>query len=265
MLHQKFPGFILFALFAAPIVAAPARAGKASKQNESRGAQDLWSWQTPARLRHSLRSTRGTLTLGPGGIVFSPLKGKPLRWTLVQIHTFRVTQHELTLTSYRNRAWHLPGEKSFRFALSHPAPPAVAAALAGRVGKPSENGDPNPRLSSFAVIPARHSTAFDGTNGELRFRQAGIDYVTSSKRGSRSWRWQDIQTIARPDPYHFRVGGYRETFDFELKRPMSRALFDRLWDSVYGRHLLLSTGKAEQNESRRAKEWEIRPFQPPTD
>ncbi|HLI30821.1 MAG TPA: hypothetical protein VKV79_06965 [Terriglobia bacterium] len=250
MLHQKFPGLILFvALLAAPIAAALARAGKASKQSEPRVAQDLPPWQTPARLRHLLGSTRGMITFGADGIVFRPLKGKPQRWSFIEIHTFRVTRHELTLRSYRNRAWHLPGEESFRFALSHPVPPAVAAKLAESVGKPSENSDPNPSLPSFAVIPARHSTALDGTNGDLRFRQAGIDYVTSSKHGSRSWRWADIQTIARPDPYHFRVGGYRETFDFELKRPMSRVLFDRLWDYQYGRGLHLGV-QTDQSQNR---------------
>ena len=71
----------------------------------------------------------------------------------------------------------------------------------------------------------------------LHFRKGGIDYVTAKGRGSRSWQWSDIQTIANPDPYHFRVQGFRETFEFELKQPMSRKLFDRLWDSVYARDL----------------------------
>ncbi|MGH9375154.1 MAG: hypothetical protein ACRD1J_03200, partial [Terriglobia bacterium] len=161
------------------------------------------------------------------------------RWPFTQVQTFHVTQRELSLTTYSNRGWRLPGEKTFHFRLRRAVPPAVAAALAERAGKPSKNGDPDPRIPSFADIPARHPTRFGGTNGALRFRDGGIDYITSGQRGSRSWRWQDIQTIALPDPYHFRVGGYRETFDFELKQPMSRALFDHLWDLLYGRGLQL--------------------------
>ena len=116
-------------------------------------------------------------------------------------------------------------------------PPVVTEEFARRVRKPVEDGRPHPGASGFASLPARHRTFGGGTNGTLRFRNSGIDYVTVSGRGSRSWRWTDIETIANPDPYHFRVQGYRETFEFELKQPMSRKLFDRLWDAVYGRDL----------------------------
>ena len=91
--------------------------------------------------------------------------------------------------------------------------------------------------TAFATLGARHRTRGGGTNGILRFRESGIDYVTDSGRGARSWRWADIQTIARRDSFHFSVGAYRETFDFQLKEPMSRALFERLWNEIYARGL----------------------------
>ena len=116
-------------------------------------------------------------------------------------------------------------------------PPSVAAALARRVGKPSENGIPNPNAPAIAVIAARHRTLDGGTNGKLRFREAGIDFVTRSGHGERSWRWADIETIAQPDSYELEIEGYREIFDFELKQPLSRQLFDQLWDGVYGQGL----------------------------
>ena len=59
--------------------------------------------------------------------------------------------------------------------------------------------------------------------------------MTTTGKGARDWRWSDIDTLTNPDPYHFVVTGYRETFDFELKEPMSPALFDQLWDRVYAR------------------------------
>jgi hypothetical protein len=128
----------------------------------------------------------------------------------------------------------------------------VAAELAQRVGKPAINGNPDSQAPSFATIPARHRTLTGGTNGILRFRDDGIDYVTG-RQGGRSWRWADIRTLANPDPYHFRVGGYRETFDFELKEPMSRELFDRLWDYVYARDLIVSPVTGENSHETEAK------------
>lgn len=109
--------------------------------------------------------------------------------------------------------------------------------MAQLVSKPVINGDPASEVQSFASIAARHRTLTDGTNGTLRFHDNGIDYVMAGGQGGRSWRWADIQTLANPDLYHFRVGGYRETFEFELKQPMSRELFDRLWDHVHARDL----------------------------
>jgi len=148
-----------------------------------------------------------------------------------------VSAGHLSLTTYSNRHWHWPGDREFRFELNTPMPPIVAAALVDKVGKPAVDGDPDPRAPSFASIPARHRTRTGGTNGILHFREDGIDYVVTGADGGRNWRWEDIQTIANPDPYHFRVGGYLETFDFELKQPMTSDLFDRLWDRVYARNL----------------------------
>ncbi|HET7099637.1 MAG TPA: hypothetical protein VFJ52_00685 [Terriglobia bacterium] len=194
-------------------------------------------WQSPARLLHFLTKTRGTLAINDQGVEFIPQKGSPLRWSYVEIQSFHLSAHRLDIETYQNRSWRLHGDREFHFGLSHAVPPAVASNFARRVRKPVQNGRPDPGASGFASLPARHRTFGGGTNGVLHFRDGGIDYVTTGGRGSRSWRWSDIETIANPDPYHFRVQGYRETFEFELKQPMSRKLFDRLWDEVYGRGL----------------------------
>jgi hypothetical protein len=96
-------------------------------------------------------------------------------------------------------------------------------------GKPNRNADPDPRAPSFASIPAKHERPFRGSNGELRFSAGGIDFITAVAGDARAWRWADIQTVANPDPYHFRVAGYLETYEFELREPMSAQSFDRLW------------------------------------
>ncbi|HET9177683.1 MAG TPA: hypothetical protein VFQ24_04915 [Terriglobia bacterium] len=194
-------------------------------------------WQSPARLRHVISKTSGTLEINDRGVEFRPNKGSPLRWPYTEIRSFRLEANRLDLETYQNRGWHRSGDRAFHFRLTDPVPPSVAEALARRVQKPVENGRPDPDASCFASLPARHRTFGGGTNGALCFRDGGIDYVTSGGRGGRSWRWADIETIAHPGPYHFRMQGYRETFEFELKQPMSRKLFDRLWDAVYSRDL----------------------------
>ncbi|MGH9454533.1 MAG: hypothetical protein ACRD2O_11260, partial [Terriglobia bacterium] len=117
-----------------------------------------------------------------------------------------------------------------------------------QVGKPSRNADVA-HGAAFATLGARHRTRWSGTNGVLQFRDSGIDYVTRRPGDGRSWRWADIQTTANPDPYHFRVAGFQEIYDFDLKQPMSQTLFDRLWDFVYGRGLQLGV-KSGHSENR---------------
>jgi hypothetical protein len=206
-------------------------------QAQPASVANVGEWQSPARLRHLITKTGGTLVISHQGVEFIPRKGSPQRWSYVEVKSFHLSAHRLDLKTYQNRSWHLSGDREFHFTLTNAVPPAVAEQFALRVQKPVENGRPDPSASGFASLPARHCTFGGGTNGVLHFRNSGIDYVTTGGRGSRSWRWSDIQTIANPNPYDLRVQGYRETFEFELKQPMSRKLFDRVWDDFYGRDL----------------------------
>ena len=195
-------------------------------------------WESQARLHHGLESSPGTLTLRRDGVVFRPTKGTILRWPFLEIQTFDLlSPRRLAITGYENRSWHGHGERKYRFDLSVEMPPDIAAELARGVAKPVRNADPNPTATSFATIPARHRTLAGGTNGTLHFGPDGIDCLTTNGQGGRSWRWSDIQTLAKPDPFQLRVNSYRETFTFELKQPMSRELFDRLWGEIYAHDL----------------------------
>jgi len=199
-------------------------------------AEATLNWESQARLHHVFGGKTGRLTLSQDDVEFRPSNGSLLHWAFVEIKTFDLLNpRRLIITSYENRSWHRHGDRKFRFDLSTPMRPSVAAELAEHVGKPVRNGDPNPTAPSFAVISGRHPTLWGGTNGTLRLGADGIEYVTTTGKGGRNWRWSDIDTLANPDPYHFTLTGYRETFDFELKEPMSRMLFDRLWDDLYAR------------------------------
>jgi hypothetical protein len=222
-------------------------------QASSSPASESTPWKTNAAFKHGLTASRGTIEFGERGVTFLPAKGTPLRWGYIDIASFYLSRHRFKFQSYERRGWRLPGRKTFRFRLERAIPPTVATSLALHVGKPSRNADPSPRVLAFAALPAHHRGWTSGTNGVLRFRPEGIDYLTAHSSDSRSWRWADIQTIARPDPYRFTLGGYRETYDFDLKKPMSDDLFDRLWDAVYGRGLVLSPGNPKPEGARQIR------------
>jgi hypothetical protein len=173
-----------------------------------------------------------------------------VRWSFQEIQDFEISPHRLVVTSYENRPHHEPGDRRYRFELQSDLSPQLAAEIAERLGKPNRNADPDLRAPSFASIPAKHQRPFGGSNGELRFGAGGIDFITAVAGDARAWRWADIQTIANPDPYHVRVAGYLETYEFELKEPMSAQLFDRLWALVYGQGLNLPEGAKEASHGR---------------
>ncbi|HLJ15206.1 MAG TPA: hypothetical protein VKV15_11965 [Bryobacteraceae bacterium] len=199
----------------------------------SAAAGSIGPWQSPAHLHRLLKAISGTLILDAEGIEFRSAQVSH-RWPYPEIHTFDlVGPKELILMDYENRPWHEPGERRFHLTLQNSIPADLASMVAAAVGKPSRNGDPGHDTPFFAEIPAHHRAWTGGSNGVLRLRQTGIDYITPGGRDGRSWRWSDIQTIANPNPYSLRVTGYREIFEFELKQPLSPALFDWIWDRLY--------------------------------
>ena len=203
------------------------------------------AWQTSAKWRRIFKKAeRGTLTLDADGVEFRSPKFNR-RWKYLDIHTFDLSQRELTLLTYENRPWHVPGERPFRFRLTEPMPPDAAAQFTNRVGKPVRNGAPIAGSAAIQEIPAHHRAWLGGSNGLLRLKEDGIDYVSESGRDGRSWRWEDIQTIASPNPYEFRVTAFREIAEFDLKQPLARDVFDKLWDRLYAAGLNVSSAHGE--------------------
>lgn len=194
-------------------------------------------WETSARLHGALLSKdSGTLVINESGVEFRPEHGDTKEWTFLDIHSFSIAPHQLLLQTFTNRSLHRPGEKSYRFDLDQAVPPTIATFLAKEVSRPSRNTTPNPRIQDIASIPARHRRLIDSTNGVLRFQQEGIQYISGSLKDSRSWRWADLQAISEPDPYHLSVFGYRDTYTFDLKAPLSRKLFDWATDEIFLRN-----------------------------
>lgn len=204
-------------------------------------------WQTPAQWHRLLKkAVPGTLLIDDDGVEFRSAKFNQ-RWPFVEIHSFDLSTRDLTLTSYQNRPRHEPGELSFHFTWSEPMRAEIAAQLTERVGKPVRNGIPLPSVAVLSEIPAHHRMWSGGSNGTLRLKDTGIDYVTENGRHSRTWRWADIQTIANPNPYELRVTGYRETVEFDLKQPLARVVFEQMWDRLYAADLNLSAAGGEEH------------------
>jgi hypothetical protein len=202
------------------------------------------SWQSPAKLHHAVGREKGTLMIGADGIEFRSGKEHTVRLPYLEVQSFLLSPHSLVIETYQNRKRHLPGMERYRFDLAETVPSQVAAELANEVRRPSQNAVPDSASQGIA-IPAHHRTVRGGTNGVLRFRDGGIDYVTSVSGDSRSWRWADLQTLSDPDPYHLFVFGYRDTYTFDLKEALPQSLFYRLVDALDAHNAAVSSDRPE--------------------
>jgi len=189
------------------------------------------SWQSPAKLHRAVGSEKGDLLVGANGIEFRSGKGQTLKLSYLEMQTFHLSPHSLVIETYQNRKKHMPGVERLRFEMTESVSPRVAADLAREVQRPSQNAVPDPAAQGI-VIPAHHRSFAGGTNGILRFRDGGIDYVTGTPDDSRSWRWADLQTLSSPDPYHLLAFGYRDTYSFDLKELLPQSLYYRLVDEI---------------------------------
>jgi hypothetical protein len=193
------------------------------------------TWESPAQLhRGFLRSkARGTLLIADTWVEFRPETGPVLHWSFMDLKTVSIAPRRLEIVTYTNRSLHRPGLRRYRFSLTLPMPPAVAESLTKAILQPSVNTIPDLQLSADVTIPVHHRRSTGGTNGDLRFREDGIDYVTTTSGDSRSWRWADIQTLSHPDPYHLFVFGYRDNYAFDLKGALTRETFNHASDQIW--------------------------------
>ena len=199
--------------------------GLAQTRRDTESQQSFVSWESAARLHYFAGKDKGDLSINANGIEFRRKKAEPMKIPYVEVQTFQLEPQSLTIKTYRNRKMGL-GVAQYRFDLVQSVPPSVAAELASRVRKPSQNSVPDPD-SQAVTISAHHRTVRGGTNGVLRFHEGGIDYVSSASGDSRSWRWADLQTLSAPDPYHLLLFGYRDTYNFDLKEMLPQSLYYR--------------------------------------
>ncbi len=210
----------------------PGAGAEIAQANKPAGSEKIFlSWKSPAKLRHVAGGEKGDISIGTDGIEFRSAKGRTVKVPYLEVQTFQILPHRLTIETYQNRKLHMPGIERYRFNLTEIVSPEVAAALAREVQRPSQNAVPDTASQGITIL-AHHRTLTGGTNGVLRFRDGGIDYVTEVAGDSRSWRWADLQTLSTPDPYHLLVFGYRDTYTFDLKEILPQSLFYRLVDAL---------------------------------
>jgi hypothetical protein len=111
---------IFFSICAVSIVPIQSRAVSLSQAETREPSQ----WTSDVKLHRLPRSMRGTLTITAAGVDFQPEKGSQIHCSFTEIRTVDLsTPRRLSLVTYQNRHWHVPGDRTFvDLRSNHPAP-----------------------------------------------------------------------------------------------------------------------------------------------
>ena len=139
----------------------------------------------------------------------------------------------ITLTTYDIAKLRLGGNRVLSFRLREGTHAEdLARYFAEHVKRPVVGAYPLPDEWSVE-IPAYHRELLGGSHGTLVIGQGGIRFVSKKAKESRTWLYQDINTIGSGDPFHFRISTGAETYMLDLKEHLPESAYRLAWQRVY--------------------------------
>ena len=203
----------------------------------TRGLLRADSFEYRVKHDHVLGSCQGKLTSSDGEIWFEASDGKHSQtWSYIDIEKLDVVSPtRLTLKTFKSASWKKLGkDETFEFSLIEGELTAANQEfLRSKLSRPIVARLTEPKETTSAVFPVRHRHRVGGCEGQLQVEEDRLVYVSDRSKDNRVWKLSDIETIGSPDPYHFRVTTYNETFTFDLKSPLDPNIYDTLWKKIY--------------------------------
>jgi hypothetical protein len=202
------------------------------------------SFEFSAEHQHALRNCRGTLSITAEKIEYQTAHKEDSRsWRYVEIRQLKiVSPTELEITSYEDQRRMLGRDRIFKFKLlDGQISPQISALFMEKTSHPvASSVMPETAESPKYEIAVKHLHTLGGCEGRLRIYVDRMIYQSADKREtSRYWRWSDIQSISRSDPYQFSLSSFEsqfvgptKSFNFVLKERMDDALYDYLWEKI---------------------------------
>jgi len=194
---------------------------------------------------HLFGSGEGQLVVSEGGIEFvSEKDGAHARyWSYQDIQELQVlSPGKIRLLTYEDVGWKLQRDRNLKFEVTDQE---VSAALV-QLLRPRLSGrlvsavfaDPE---QAFYSVPVKHRhTLGGGCEGRVIFAEEGVYYQSSRGEESRFWPTGEIRSLGSMSDFSLRltvreasVLGRERTFQFQLKEPLSRPAFDRLWRRIH--------------------------------
>lgn len=188
----------------------------------------------------------GVLTIGEQGIAYASDDGKTMvKLPYRDIRKIDIADRsKVAITTYERKAKRLAQHQAIELALiDGVVSDRLAGFLADHLERPvlgSAGEEPGGRR-----VPAYHRHLLGGCDGILVFSSDAVHYVAQEPKHSRTWPFEDIETIGTTDPFHFRVSTYAETYSLELKEHLPEDVYRRLWLRIFQTPTYASPGDKE--------------------
>ena len=200
------------------------------------------AWHGHSRPPHVKKAgNMGTLTITDAGVSFEetykdgkkPEHPHAWRWAYQDIQQLKMGPTSLTVLTYQDNKWKLGADREYKFDLvSDNTFEDAYQSLKGRLDQ---------RFVAEAVlweIPVKHLLRFGGDEGVLQVGSDEIVYRSAKKSESRTWRYQDIDSIGSSGLFQLTITTFERAkthygnlkgFNFELKQPLEEARYNDLW------------------------------------
>ncbi len=190
---------------------------------------------------HVWKSGQGTIWVREEGLAYQEI-GKPAhsrRWVWEDIQQLEVAPRRLRVLTYEDVRWKFGRDREHRFDLIESGSfQELWRLLRNRLDQRLVAALADVEAPAFWEAPAKRLRRFGGDQGKLAANEHGLVFETVAPGASRTWRWQDIESVSRTGPFDLTVTTYeralldygsRKSFHFQLKRPLEESQYRELW------------------------------------
>jgi hypothetical protein len=218
----------------------------------ARAAEDI---TLDVRHDHAIGSCRGKLILSSSGVRYETDHKQDARsWSYEDIQQWRVGPGaHIEILSYEDRStWRLGADKNFVFDWTSAGvtPAAIYKFLEALTKRPIDARlSPPDEGKAIYEFPVKHLGTIKGNQGRLIFSADRVIYRSGDRDASRTWRYEDIESIASGGIYDLAFTTYergkfqyasRRVYNFQLKTVLDREVYDDLWRFVNGKKGLVA-------------------------
>jgi hypothetical protein len=190
----------------------------------------------PVRHPHLHGGCDGTLTVDANGVAFTGPKHN-WQWRLEDIQELKLAPDSVMVLTYEDSRWQAGRDRRYLFLGQIPVK-ELHALLWPRMDQRLVAGIAEPVKAPVWSAPVKHLGRIRGSEGTLAFGASAVVYATGTKNDSRTWRYEDIDTISSSGPFQLTITtferdqtqyGDRRGFNFVLKQPITEAKYNDLW------------------------------------